>query len=257
MQYFTNEEIASFNKNGFLIKRGFYDKNEIEEIRNWVYDYADRKPEEWESGKEMAYFETSKKDGTRILARIENFSEYHKGFKNLINSKRLMKYVEALLGNKAIIFKEKINFKKPGGGGFRPHQDQISRWETYARDFLNVLISTDDSSVENGCIELTPGFYKKELLGPLDSPIPKKWLSQMEFKPFPSKKGDVIFFDGYTPHQSKDNKSTSSRSNVYLTYNKISEGDQRKMYFTRKRKELPPDNERTNDFKDSPLHDYK
>jgi len=122
---------------------------------------------------------------------------------------------------------------------------------------LNVLISTDESTVENGCLELTPGFCPKELLGPLDSTIPEKWLSQMEFKTFPSKKGDVIFFDGYTPHQSKDNKSSSSCSNVYLTYNKISDGDQRKNYFTRKRKELPPYNERTNDFKDSPLHDYK
>ena len=122
---------------------------------------------------------------------------------------------------------------------------------------MNVLISTDVSNIENGCIELTPGFYKKQLLGPLDSPIPEKWLSQMEFKPFPLEKGDVVFFDGYAPHQSQDNKSANSRSNVYLTYNSISEGDQRIKYFTRKRKELPPDNERKNDFKDSPLHEYK
>ena len=253
----TDKEIESFHNNGFLIIRGFYDQNEIKEIRNWVYDYADRKPDEWESGKEMAYFETSKNDGTRILARIENFLEFHGGFKNLVNSKKLTDCVESLLGKKAVLFKEKINFKKPGGGGFKPHQDQISRWETYAQDFLNILISTDDSNIENGCIELTPGFYKKELLGPLDSPIPEKWLNQMEFKPFPLDKGDIVFFDGYAPHQSQDNKSLNSRSNVYLTYNSISQGDQRKKYFTRKRKELPPDNERKENFKDSPLHDYK
>ena len=257
MEDIKDKELKSFHKNGFLIIKEFYDKNEIEKIRSWVYDYADKKPEEWESGKEMAYFETSKNDGTRILARIENFSEHHEGFKNLMNSEKLMKCVEGLLGNKAVLFKEKINFKKPGGGGFRPHQDQISRWETYAKDFLNVLISTDDSNIENGCIELTPGFYKKELLGPVDSPIPEEWLKQMEFKPFPLKKGDIVLFDGYAPHQSQDNKSVNSRSNVYLTYNSISEGDQRTKYFTRKRKELPPDNERKKDFKDSPLHDYK
>ena len=52
-------------------------------------------------------------------------------------------------------------------------------------------------------------------------------------------------------------KSKFPRTNVYLTYNKLSDGDQRKKYFTRKRRELPPDNERGNNFKDSPLHDYK
>jgi len=257
MQVLTNKEIEDFNRYGFLIKKEFYDKNEIKEIRNWVYDYADKKLEEWESGKEMAYYETSKNDGTRILARIENFVDFHNGFKNLANSERLLGCIENILQEKPILFKEKINFKKPGGGGFRPHQDQISRWETYAKDFLNVLIVTDDSTIENGCLELTPNFYEKKLLGPLDAPISEKWLSQMEFKCFPSKKGDVIFFDGYTPHQSKDNKSPVSRSNVYLTYVGESNGDQRKKYFTRKRKELPPDNERTSDFKDSPLHHYK
>ena len=121
MTEITNKEIESFHVNGFLIMKGFYDKNEINEIRTWVYDYAGRKSDEWESGKEMAYFETSKNDGTRILARIENFLEFHEGFKNLMNSKKLMNCVESLLGKKAVLFKEKSNFKKPGGGGFKPH----------------------------------------------------------------------------------------------------------------------------------------
>ena len=69
--------------------------------------------------------------------------------------------------------------------------------------------------------------------------------------------GDVVFFDGFTPHQSKENKTDLPRTNVYLTYNKLSEGDFRKKYFTRKRKELPHDNERNGDFQDSPLHNYK
>ena len=30
-------------------------------------------------------YETSKNDGTRILARIENFLEHHEGFKNLMS----------------------------------------------------------------------------------------------------------------------------------------------------------------------------
>ena len=257
MQILTEDEIKSFKKNGFLIKRSFFTENEIEEIRNWVYDYADKKIEDWEPGKEMAYYETSKNDGTRILARIENFIDFHQGFKKLASSEKIVQCVEDLFGKKAILFKEKINFKKPGGGGFRPHQDQISRWETYAKNFMNVLISTDDTTIENGCLELTPGFHTKELLGPTDSPIPEKRLSQMEFKPFPTTKGDIVFFDGYTPHQSKENKSVNPRSNVYLTYNKMLDGDHRKKYFARKRKELPPDNERTGDFKDSPLHEYK
>ncbi len=253
----SNLELNEYQQNGFVFKKNFFDNNEIFTIRKWVYDYAERKPEDWENGKEMAYYETSKNDKTRILARIEKFVDYHEGFKKLVNSRALIECVDTLLGEPSILFKEKINFKKPGGGGFHPHQDMISRWDDFANDFMNVLIITDDTNLENGCLELAAGFHNKGFLGPYDAPIPEKYLEKMEFVPYQLSMGDVVFFNGFTPHQSQDNKSTKPRSNVYLTYNKKSEGDQRNSYFMRKRKELPPDNERNDTFKDSPLHEYK
>jgi len=79
----------------------------------------------------------------------------------------------------------------------------------------------------------------------------------MSFVPLEHSLGDIVFFNGFTPHQSKENRSKNPRTNVYLTFNKASEGNHRKKYFERKRKELPPDNERGENFKDSPLHTYK
>ena len=47
----------------------------------------------------------------------------------------------------------------------------------------------------------------------------------------------------------------NQRRNMYLTYNKKSEGDKRMNYYARKEKEMPPDDRRSNDdFKDSPIH---
>ena len=122
---------------------------------------------------------------------------------------------------------------------------------------MNVLICTDKGTIENGCLEVAPGFHNKGFLGPYDAPIPDEKLKEMNFLPLEHSLGDVVFFNGYTPHQSQKNKSKFPRTNVYLTYNKASDGDQRKKYFTRKRKELPPDSERGNNFKDSPIHDFK
>jgi ectoine hydroxylase-related dioxygenase (phytanoyl-CoA dioxygenase family) len=257
MTSLTKEEIENYEKNGYLIKRQFYDSDEITKIRNWVYGYTKKKQEDWEAGKEMAYYETSKNDNSRVLSRVENFLQYHEGFKELVESTRIKNCMEDLLKEPAVIFKEKINFKKPGAGGFRPHQDQGARWETFAKKFMSILICTDDCTVENGCLEVAPGFHKKGLLNEVDTPIPEKWTSQMNFVPFLSKVGDVVFFDGCTPHQSQINNSEHSRTNIYLTYNGISEGEHRQEYLTRKRKELPPDNERGSDYKDSPIHDWK
>ena len=257
MKYLAEHEIEKFNQMGYLVKKKLFNYDEILEIRKWVYRYMEKKPEDWENGKEMAYYETSLDNDSRILTRLENFIDYDENFYELAHSEKIMKCVEELLGEPCVFFKEKINFKNPGGAGFNPHQDQISRWETYAKHFINVLICTDESTIENGCLEVSAGFHKMGLLGPVDQPIPQNWLEKMNFLPVISSIGDAIFFDGFTPHQSKDNKSKHPRTNVYLTYNRLSEGDNRESYFARKRKELPPDNERKSDFKDSPLHDYK
>ena len=257
MKYLTSYEIEKFNKNGFLEKKNFFNNDEISKIREWVYEYADKKPEEWEPGKEMAYYETSKNDGARILARVEKFVDYHEKFRELANSDKIKGCMEDLLGEPCILFKDKINFKKPGGGGFEPHQDAISRWDDFASYFMNVLICTDEGAIESGCLEVAVGHHNKGFLGPYDSPIPSESLQEINFVPLQHSLGDVVFFDGYTPHQSQDNKSDNARSNVYFTYNKLSEGNHRNEYFERKRKELPPDNERKGNFNDSPLHAYK
>ena len=257
MKYLTMEDIEKFKQNGFLVKKKFFEENEISEIRKWVYEYATKKPEDWKKGQEMGYYETSLNNGKRILTRLENFVDYHKKFHDLVYSEKIIDSIESLLGEKCVIFKDKINFKNPGGAGFKPHQDAISRWDDYTSYFMNVLICTDKGTIENGCLEVAAGFHNKGFLGPYDAPIPDEYLKEMNFVPLEHTLGDVVFFDGFTPHQSKENKSNDPRTNVYLTYNKLSDGDQRQKYFTRKRRELPPDNERGENFTDSPLHDYK
>ena len=40
--------------------------------------------------------------------------------------------------SKIAISEDKINFKMPGGTGFKPHQDSQAGWEVYAKYFINV-----------------------------------------------------------------------------------------------------------------------
>jgi ectoine hydroxylase-related dioxygenase (phytanoyl-CoA dioxygenase family) len=52
--------------------------------------------------------------------------------------------------------------------------------------------------------------------------------------------GDVIFFDCYVPHGSPANTGTQSRRNIFLTFNKASDGDMRQRYYTDKALTYPP-----------------
>ena len=69
-------------------------------------------------------------------------------------------------------------------------------------------------------------------------------LGELDLQAVETKCGDIILFNSYVPHGSEINKSTDRRCNIYITYNKKSDGDHREQYFSEKRENYPPNNER-------------
>src|SRR3546814_373964 len=163
-------------------------------------------------GKYMMYFEKSLKDsGERILNRLENFYPYHAGFRDLFDGDKLRCAVSDLFGEPAILFKDKINFKKPGGDGFKPHQDQQAGWSRYADLFITALVSIDAATTENGCLELAAGFHDEGMIGNEWAPLDGSQMSKMQFVACPTRPGDVVFFDSYCPHGSGPNLPDKAR----------------------------------------------
>ena len=60
----------------------------------------------------------------------------------------------------------------------------------------------------------------------------------------PTNPGDVVLFDSYCPHRSKPNNTSKPRRVLYITYNKLSDGDHRSKYYADKRLHYPQDCER-------------
>ena len=258
MKYFNSEQINEFNRDGCLLVKNLFTEKKIDLLQKSIINFSQFKPEHWKKGKEMAYYETNlKNNNERILCRIEKYIDYHPEFKEIAYSKKIIDCVEDIMGEPCVLFKDKINFKRPGAGGFRPHQDVQARWDDFVNYTVNVLISTDKSTPENGCLEVARGHHKRGLIGKYDRPLEGKDLDGMIFEKVPTEVGDVLFFDHFTPHKSESNKSNKPRSNIYLTYNALSKGDHRMEYLERKRKELPPDNERGGniEFENSPIHE--
>ena len=258
MKYLTELQVKKYENDGFLLLKNFFSKEEMEPIIKSINKFSELPYNFWEAGKEMAYYETSN-ENERILCRIEKYVDFHPEFQKLANSKKVLSVLEDLMGGPCILFKDKINFKKPGAGGYRPHQDVQARWDEFVKYAMNIMISTDRSTPENGCLEVAPGQHKRGVIGNYDRPLEGDDLNGMKFEMVPTEIGDVLFFDHFTPHQSKPNKSDKPRSNIYLTYNLLSEGDHRIEYQDAKRRGLPPDNERHEGmkFNDSPLHEIK
>ena len=91
---------------------------------------------------------------------------------------------------------------------------------------------------------LSAGHQKRGRIGEKWKPLTPDQLKGIKFTAYPMEPGDVAFFDCFVPHQSEPNLTANQRRNLYLTYNRKSEGDHREHYFSDKRKNYPPDYER-------------
>ncbi|HYC58380.1 MAG TPA: phytanoyl-CoA dioxygenase family protein [Thermoanaerobaculia bacterium] len=238
----SDEETSRYRRDGYLIVRGAFSAQEMDAITQWVRSLADA-PEK--AGTIMKYLEDDAANpGRRILNRIENFVPYHDGFRGIATDGAIIDFVSQLMGEPACLFKDKINFKLPGGSGFEPHQDIQAGWGDYADRFVSVSVAIDETTIENGCLELAAGHHTRGLIGRLLEPMNGEELQGITFEPILQAPGDVVLFDAYTPHRSASNRTARPRRNLYLTYAKASAGDQRQRYFADKRRSFPPDSER-------------
>lgn len=235
----TESQVREFARNGYLVVPRLYDAAEMRDITAWTESMA-ALPET--PGKWMKYFEDSRNHpGERILCRMEDFEPYHEGFSHLLLHGKMQQAVSDLFGEPAVLFKEKINFKLPGGDGFKAHQDVQAGWDTYSQLHITALVTIDPCTVENGCLEMAEYEHKLQLIGEKWKPLAE---DAVPWKTLPTQPGDAVFFDSFIPHRSGPNLTSDPRRVLYVTYNRLSEGDHRRAYYDDKRRSYPPDCER-------------
>lgn len=243
MRRLTTEQLAVWERNGYLHLSGFLNAAEASAVTSWVEDLEHR-PET--PGKWMKYFEyTDAPESPRLLCRVENILPYHEGLDQLLRGEEILGILSQLMEEPAVLFKEKINFKLPGGNGFGAHQDAPAFTSFQQSYHITLMISVDASNSDNGCLEMVPGRHKEGLL-PMnhDGTLTDEFVASVEWEPLPTQAGDVVLFDSFIPHRSAPNRSLSPRRALYVTYNKASEGSFRESYFAQKREVFPPECER-------------
>ena len=236
-------ELDHWAKHGYLVLRGALNAAETRALQGFADELAAWP--EW-PGAWMKYFETGPE---RRLCRVERFLEYHAGLRALLARPDLAGALAALFGEPARLFKEKVNYKLPGGAGFAPHQDAPAFASFGARDHLTLMLSIDATTPENGCLELVHGAAEPRVLPQeADGTLARSLIRELDFTPLPTAAGDAVIFNAHVPHRSGPNASGKARRVLYVTYNPASQGDWRDAYYERKRREFPPECERGPDY---------
>lgn len=222
--------VAHYQEHGWLLTDTLSPEGSAE-LKRWVDEVA-----AWpDDGDGWLHHREMTDDGPK-LCRSENLIPFHPGLRALLTSGSLVTTASMLLGESAILYKEKVNYKLPGGAGYAPHQDAPAY--RFVDVHVSCMVAIDDATVSNGCLEVAPGMHH-ELL-PTDGVgcIPADIAAALAWEPVEAREGQTLWFHSRTPHRSNPNRSSRPRRALYPTYNAASEGDRRADYYRQKKAEL-------------------
>ena len=233
---FDEESVKQYNKDGFLVMTNFLTADEKKKIFRYTDEILALNET---AGKWMQYYEIV--DGKKSLCRTENFLDYFPELDQLVRGK-ITDAVSELLGESAVLYKEKVNFKLPGGGGFGAHQDEPAYTNFLQRGQLTVMIAADRADTQNGCLEVIRGGHQSGIFphpgGVMEEWLVQKWEQENKWEPVEVEAGSVLFFGSVLPHRSGKNVSNQLRRAYFLTFNPSSDGDFRKAYYADKREKF-------------------
>lgn len=139
---------------------------------------------------------------------------------------RIFDILQQIYGEPACLFKDKLIMKRPGMKGYGLHQDWIA-WPDFPRSFLTVLVPLENANCTNGCTEVFPGYHSHGSLSEENGKyheLSTELIDESCGVLLELNRGDIAIFDGFTPHRSGPNLSEVWRKQLYLSYNKLSDG---------------------------------
>lgn len=225
----TTTELDAYASRGWILLHDLLPV-EVAELQPEV----DRIASWGDGGPGLHHFEMT--DGGRRLARSEDVTPHSELLRSLLCDGAVPDVAGQLLGEPALLYKEKVNYKLAGGAGFSPHQDKPAF--PFVDSVLSVMIAVDDATVENGCLEVVDGWHHELLAQDERGCIADDVVEALEWHPVELAAGDTLYFHALVPHRSGPNRSSRDRRALYPTYNGASEGELRESYYREKQRAL-------------------
>lgn len=241
---------AFFQENGYIWIKDFFTPEQVVTLEKWAdeMDTASRyqlaNPEDKQPAI-LPLIVVPERDNPKLACRVEDMSTCYPQFHAFIQH-CLTPFLNSLMQEPYILFKDKLNFKWPGGGAFLPHQDYPAYAQFGPRGHVTAMLSIDPATFENGCLQVAKKWQQTFQLestavfpfiigGKEHGSIQKEFVEKMNWIPLQTSPRDLVLINSFIPHYSEPNQSTSSRRAMFMTYNRLDEGEVRGSYYHAKR----------------------
>jgi hypothetical protein len=230
-----------------VVRTALLDAAEIDGLQSFAAQV-----EAWPTGSHVwGHYAEHTSDGPRIC-RTENVSACHPGIASLVSGP-LRRCAAAALGEPVIAFKDKLNYKQPGGAGFSPHQDKVAY--PGVERVMSILVAIDDCRVESGCLWLSGDAH--DVLPVDDRGVVRAEIADsLDWFAVELESGDAVCIDGLAPHYSETNRGDVARRVLVASYAPATEQYTRAHYYAQRSMRMRAETERDGRFRISTLADF-
>ncbi len=234
------KEKAALARDGFVCRHSLFNKTELASIAQACEELIEKLLEVQRQPKVTAgayVFEHLQELGTAVkwekdsidtVLGIEPFAHLSTALDACARDARFFEPMKDILGTDAIsLFTEKLNVKRADvGGPIVVHQD-YPYWVGVAEDAAQVataILFLDDSSIENGCLEVLPGSHKngeaarKATAGFGANEMDESAVEGAKLVPLEVPAGSVVYFGSLLVHASAPNRTGHDRRALLYSY---------------------------------------
>ena len=231
-----------------VVQTRLLDAEQADALREWALEV-----EAWPGGSHLwGHYAEQTAQGPRIC-RTENVSACHGGIASLVTGV-LQDCAATALGEPAVAFKDKMNYKQPGGAGYSTHQDKVA----YPGRGSRRVDPRRDRRLPGGVRLSLDGGGVREVL-PVDERgvVRAEVASTLDWFPAELAAGDAVLIDGLAPHYSEANNTDASRRVLIASYAPEREHYDRDRYYRERGDRMRRDTERDGRFRISTLADFQ
>jgi ectoine hydroxylase-related dioxygenase (phytanoyl-CoA dioxygenase family) len=228
----TPEELQTFHERGYLVKEELIPPAWVAEIRSDLEDLHERMAGAPPEGVHLSWEHDVDPAIQRRIKQLMHAEVVSPALNRLVRSPEVLDVVEALIGPEISLFHCKLLMKAARGGTITPWHQDYSYWKTDDNRplQLNCMLQIDDSTVENGCLQMIPGSHHGGLLdheqrGKVFARfLPGHFQPRAAAVPVPLRAGSAVFFGPLIIHGSAANPSDQDRRAVTIAYNVTTNG---------------------------------
>lgn len=213
----TSKQVQSFQRDGFLLIKGFADTSLCDAIRIKALEHLEQEIEPIESEEEYQRIGAS----NQTIRRLRQVYDREDVFASWMTNKEIRPILRQLLGEQPVLLlahHNSIMTKLPQKSSITSWHQDIRYWHYENDNLLSVWLSLGDEFLQNGLLEFIPGSHKMTFSADQfderssfrdDLEKNKEIISKRVH--YNLQKGDIVLFHAKTLHYAHQNETDKTK----------------------------------------------